>query len=74
MALMKEDFTCILKESNKGEFLSLKELQDLTSSAMLKQYDVFFCGPKPMRVSLLKEFKQAGISKECFHYEEFELR
>ncbi len=40
----------------------------------LSDTEVFFCGPKGMRVAMRDGFGQRGLPRRRFHYEEFEIR
>ncbi|WP_261842034.1 ferredoxin reductase family protein [Aliamphritea ceti] len=42
--------------------------------ASLDEVRVYYCGPKPMRESLLQQLGARGLRNSRFHYEVFELR
>ncbi|MBL4931662.1 ferric reductase-like transmembrane domain-containing protein [Clostridium paridis] len=61
-----------LFNSKEKGFLTVKEISELiTINAPI---DVYFCGPKPMREGLMKQFKNSSINVSNFHYEHFQFK
>lgn len=46
----------------------------LASGLSARDAVISFCGPKPMRETLARDFRKAGVSRRRFRYEEFEIR
>lgn len=38
------------------------------------KFDIYFCGPKPMRDALIKQFKNSNINIRNFHFEHFQFK
>jgi predicted ferric reductase len=57
--------------SSKQGYLTAKYIQDSVPS--LKKREIFICGPKPMRESLISQLLRLGIKKTSIHSEEFAL-
>jgi len=60
-------FTFHLSCTDRDGFLSAKEIDNI------KKREIFICGPKEMRISLLKEFRELHIPDEVIHYEDFDF-
>jgi predicted ferric reductase len=58
-----------LKE--KG-FLSVEEIRNFVD--IKDDIDVYFCGPKPMRENLKKQFKDSKFRILNFNYEHFQFK
>lgn len=53
--------------ADRDGFLSTKEINNL------KGREIFICGPKEMRQSLLKEFKELQVPDHNIHFEDFDF-
>jgi predicted ferric reductase len=60
-------FSFHLTCADREGFLSVKEIQDF------KGREIFICGPKEMRQSLLKEFRQLQVPGKNIHFEDFDF-
>ncbi|MDD3224463.1 MAG: hypothetical protein PHX70_07145, partial [Clostridium sp.] len=58
-------------EVKKG-FLSVNEILKTVNTK--DKIDVYFCGPKPMRESLRKQFENSSFNLSGFHYENFQFK
>ncbi len=61
-----------LHNSEERGFLSLDEISKYIKTE--EPVDVYFCGPKPMRENLKKQFKKSNINVSNFHYEQFQFK
>lgn len=61
-----------LFNSKEKGFLSVEEICKYVNTK--ESIDVYFCGPKPMRDSLRKQFKDSNINVENFNYEHFQFK
>lgn len=61
-----------LFDSSKTGFLGIKDFEEHVSKDKL--LDVYFCGPKPMRIKIRKDLKKAGYKIKEFHYEFFQFK
>lgn len=61
-----------LLNSKKQGFLTVDEISKQVNSE--EAIDVYFCGPKPMRDTLKKQFKESNLRIKKFHYENFQFR
>ncbi|MHC1681499.1 MAG: ferric reductase-like transmembrane domain-containing protein [Clostridiaceae bacterium] len=68
----KNNFRLHLHNSEEKGFLSVKEI----SSHIKPNYEisVYFCGPKPMRDGLIKQFNESKINVANFHFEHFQFK
>jgi predicted ferric reductase len=60
-------FSLHLSCADRDGFLSAGEIHGL------KGREIFICGPKEMRQSLLKEFRELQIPDNCIHFEDFDF-
>jgi len=61
-----------LFNSKEKGFLSVEEICKYVNTK--ESIDVYFCGPKPMRDNLRKQFKNSNLNVENFHYEHFQFK
>lgn len=71
-ALASDNLRIHLFNSKEKGFLSVKEISNYVNSK--DKFDVYFCGPKPMRDALIKQFKNSNINIGDFHYEHFQFK
>ncbi len=65
--LESENFKLHLISADETGFLKAADIKDLQNCS------IFICGPKGLRQSLLKGFKEIGIPKGLIYYEDFEF-
>ncbi len=68
-----ENISVHIIESSVSGKLTVEKIEALTQTTW-KNIDIAFCGPKAMRKLLSEGFKEKGLAKSSFHYEEFEIR
>ncbi len=61
----------LFNAKEKG-FLSVAEITKYIKTD--EPIDVYFCGPKPMRESLKKQFAKSNLRVVSFHYEQFQFK
>lgn len=61
-----------LFNSKEKGFLSVEEINKYVKTE--ETIDVYFCGPKPMRGNLKKQFISSKLKVRKFHYENFQFR
>jgi predicted ferric reductase len=61
-----------LFNSKEKGFLSVNEIAKYVQTK--DPIDVYFCGPKPMRENLRKQFKDSNLNIVDFHYEHFQFK
>lgn len=71
-ALASDNSRLNLFNSKEKGFLSAEEICKHVNTK--ENFDVYFCGPKPMRVALIKQFKNSNINISNFHYEHFQFK
>lgn len=62
-----QGFSFHLECADKKGFFSARQIDDLQGR------EIFICGPKEMRRSLLKEFRELKVPKEYIHFEDFDF-
>ena len=67
--LARENLRVHLVDSTEQGRLTVAKIQETVSAE--KPFDVYFCGPKPMRNSIRENLKKSPIQVRGFHYEEF---
>lgn len=71
-ALSKDNLRIHLFNLKEKGFLSVEEI---SKSVNIKDVvDVYFCGPKPMRENLKKQFKNSKFRVLIFNYEHFQFK
>jgi predicted ferric reductase len=60
-----------LVDSSKQGYLTAEKIKEQVGTET--PVDIYFCGPKPMRDSLMKGLKTSGVRVLNFHYEEFQF-
>ncbi len=68
-----EGFHLHLVVSSKGQRLSGSMIAS-NVDFLIKNADVYYCGPESLRKAMLHGLKREGLSSRRFHYEEFEIR
>jgi predicted ferric reductase len=71
-ALSKDNLRIHLFNSKEKGFLSVEEISN--SVNVKDDVDVYFCGPKPMRENLKKQFKDSKFRVLNFNYEHFQFK
>jgi predicted ferric reductase len=71
-SLSNNNFRIHLFNSKKKGFLSVEEISRFVR--VKDDIDVYFCGPKPMRESLKKQFKDSKLNISNFYYEHFQFK
>ncbi|OOM76712.1 ferric reductase-like transmembrane domain-containing protein [Clostridium sp. BL-8] len=71
-ALSKENLRIHLFNSKEKGFLSVEEISNFIN--IKDDIDVYFCGPKPMRENLKKQFKDSKFKILNFNYEHFQFK
>ncbi len=71
-SLSHDNLRLHLFNSKEKGFLSVKEICKYINTD--ESIDVYFCGPKPMRDNLKKQFKNSNLKIEDFHYEHFQFK
>ena len=61
----------LFNAKEKG-FLSAEEICKHVKTK--EKFDIYFCGPKPMRDALIKQFKNSNINIGEFHFEHFQFK
>ena len=61
-----------LFNSKEKGFLSVEEICKYVKTK--ESIDVYFCGPKPMRDNLRKQFENSNLNISNFHYEHFQFK
>ncbi|MBL4933144.1 FAD-binding oxidoreductase [Clostridium paridis] len=61
-----------LFDSSKTGFLETKDFEEFLSKD--KEYDVFFCGPKGMRLKASKDLEKGMFKVKDFHFEYFQFK
>jgi predicted ferric reductase len=69
----RTDFNIVLVESGKDPRLTAAAIAD-TIDGPVPETTTAFCGPKPIREALQREFEALGLRRSRFHFEEFEIR
>ncbi|BCZ46522.1 membrane protein [Clostridium gelidum] len=71
-SLSSDNLRVHLFNSKEKGFLNVDEIcKDVNTK---EKIDVYFCGPKPMRASLMKQFKNSNLNVANFHYEQFQFK
>ncbi|MGB0844812.1 MAG: ferredoxin reductase family protein [Alphaproteobacteria bacterium] len=71
------NFTLVLHESQVSKRLTAKGLMATAQSQLAvppQKMQVYFCGPKSMRKTLITGLAKLGVAKRRVHFEEFEIR
>lgn len=71
-ALSKDNLRIHLFNSKEKGFLSAEEISNFVN--IKDGIDVYFCGPKPMRENLKKQFKDSKFRILNFNYEHFQFK
>lgn len=71
-ALSKDNLRIHLFNSKEKGFLSVEEISNLVH--IKEDVEVYFCGPKPMRENLKKQFKDSKFKVLNFNYEHFQFK
>lgn len=71
-ALSKDNLRIHLFNSKEKGFLSVEEISNFVN--IKDDIDVYFCGPKPMRENLKKQFKDSKFKILNFNYEHFQFK
>jgi predicted ferric reductase len=61
-----------LFNSKEKGFLSVEVISKLVNTK--EKIDVYFCGPKPMRESLKKQFENSSLNVSNFYHEHFQFK
>lgn len=67
-----DNFRIHLFDSSKSGFLKVEDFEKYIKKS--EHHDVYFCGPKGMRIKLKKDFKKGMFKIGKFHYEHFEFK
>lgn len=59
-------------DSSKNGFLGLEDLEKHIDKNL--EYSVFFCGPKPMREKLRRDFEKVNFKIKDMNYEHFHFK
>lgn len=70
--LNRDNLRIHLFNSKEKGFLSVEEISKIVSTK--DKIDVYFCGPKPMRENLKKQFENSGFNISDFHFEHFQFK
>lgn len=73
IAAKNPNFTLEIVQSGKDPRLTAGHAAEVVNGAVADAM-VAFCGPKPMREALQRDFQSLGLPRWRFHYEEFEIR
>jgi predicted ferric reductase len=73
IAAANADFNLVLVESGKAPRLTAATIAQ-SINAPVSEISAAFCGPKPMRETLQRDFQALGLRRSRFHFEEFEIR
>jgi len=73
IAAANDGFNLVLVESGKAPRLTAATIA-LSIEAPVPEISAAFCGPKPMRETLQRDFQALGLRRSRFHFEEFEIR
>jgi predicted ferric reductase len=68
----KRNLRTHLFDSSKSGFLKIEDFEKQLNKDV--QYDVFFCGPKAMRIKIKKDLKKGMFKVKEFHYEHFQFK
>lgn len=71
-SLSSDNLRLHLFNSKEKGFLSVEEISKYVNTDQC--IDIYFCGPKPMRESLRKQFKNSKFDVANFHYEHFQFK
>ena len=71
-SLSSDNLRLHLFNSKEKGFLSVDEICKYVKKK--ESIDVYFCGPKPMRDNLRKQFKNSNLNVADFHYEHFQFK
>lgn len=71
-SLSRDNFRVHLFNSKEKGFLSVEEICKHVKTN--ESIDVYFCGPKPMRDNLEKQFENSNLNVIDFHYEHFQFK
>lgn len=72
LSLANDNLRVHLFNSKEKGFLSVQEICRYVKTQ--ESIDIYFCGPKPMRESLRKQFKNSNLNINNFHYEHFQFK
>lgn len=61
-----------LVNSKEKGFLTVEKI--LQEVKVIEKFDAYFCGPKPMREALRKQFESSKVSLNELHYENFQFK
>jgi predicted ferric reductase len=70
-ALSASNLRLHLIDDTEQGFLTVEKIKEHINAD--NPVDIYFCGPKPMRESLIKNLKKSGIHVLDFHFEEFQF-
>jgi predicted ferric reductase len=71
-SLSSDNLRVHLFNSKEKGFLTVEEI--CRNVKIDKSIDVYFCGPKPMRDNLEKQFKKSNLNVINFYYEHFQFK
>lgn len=71
-SLRRDNLRIHLFNSKEKGFLSVEEISKHIKTK--GNIDVYFCGPKPMRESLKKQFVDSNLNVSNFYYEHFQFK
>lgn len=71
-SLTNDNLRLHLFNAKEKGFLSAEEICKNVNTK--EKFDVYFCGPKPMRDALIKQFKNSNINIGNFHFEHFQFK
>ncbi|OOM16128.1 ferredoxin reductase family protein [Clostridium saccharobutylicum] len=72
LSLANDNLRVHLFNSKEKGFLSVQEICKYVKTQ--ESIDIYFCGSKPMRESLRKQFKNSNLNINNFHYEHFQFK
>jgi len=73
IAAANADFNLVLVEFGKAPCLTAATIAQ-SINAPVSEISAAFCGPKPMRETLQRDFQALGLRRSSFHFEEFKIR
>ncbi|URZ18684.1 ferredoxin reductase family protein [Clostridium felsineum] len=72
-AINQSNLKVHLFNSSKTGFLGIQDFDKYITNKN-EEYTIYFCGPKPMRKKLKKEFKKSNFKIKGFNYEHFQFK
>jgi len=71
-SLSRDNLRVHLFNSKEKGFLTVDQICKYVNTK--EKIDVYFCGPKPMREGLRKQFQNSKLNVSNFHYEHFQFK